>query len=190
MKGVNIFIFSGPGGVGKTTLVNRLFRRKFFKENFIRGISYTTRSKRPKEKNGKDYFFISREEFFELKRKRQLLESEKIVSDYYGTAKSFYDLAKAQRKSLILCIDVKGGMYLKKNLKEDTIVTIFISAPARELAVRMKRREEGRDLIDKRMRLSKQERLFCKDYDYVVENKDIAKSVDCLATILLKEGNK
>lgn len=183
--GTTIFILSGPGGSGKTTLLNTLFRKKDFAKHFMRTVSFTTRQKRPREKEGKDYFFVSKKEFLARKKKNFFLESQKVVDDYYGTPKYFYAKAKDEHRSLILCIDVKGGMYLKKHLKIGKIVTIFISAPTRsELYKRLMVRAEKKDVIRKRLALAKQELQFSRYYDYVVINKDIKTAVHDLEKIL------
>jgi guanylate kinase len=180
-----IFILSGPGGSGKTTLLNVLFRKNGFTKHFMRTISFTTRPKRPQEKEGKDYFFVSKDKFLMLKKKKFFLESQKVVDDYYGTPKYFYTQAKNEHKSLVLCIDVKGGMYLKKHLKVGKIITIFISAPNRgELYKRLTVRAEKKDIIRKRLTLAKKELQFCRRYDYVVINKDIKTAVKNLEKIL------
>ncbi len=95
-RALNIFVLSGPGGAGKTTLVKRLFRRRFIKDNFIRGISFTTRGKRRGEKTGRDYFFISKEKFLALKKRGCFLETQRVINDYYGTPKKFCALAKKE----------------------------------------------------------------------------------------------
>jgi guanylate kinase len=89
MKAPTIFIVSGPGGSGKTTLLNALFRRKAFKANFIRTVSMTTRPQRSGERQGRDYFFTTHEDFLERKRKKFFLESQKVLANYYGTPKFF-----------------------------------------------------------------------------------------------------
>lgn len=183
-----IFVFSGPGGAGKTTLVNRLFRKKFVRDNFIRGISYTTRRRRPQEKGGHDYFFVSKSEFLRLKSKNFFLENEKVLENYYGTPKFFFTRAQKAKKDLILCIDVKGGMYLKKTLKQGKIVTIFISAPTRrDLLCRLGVRAEQKDIIQRRIRLAKEELCFAPRYDYLVINQDIKNTLTVLAAVLLAE---
>ena len=110
MKNPRIFIISGPGGAGKTTIVGQLFSKEQIKKAFIQGITITTRKKRPQEKESRDYFFVEEEEFLRLKKSRFFLESEKVLDNYYGTPKILYALAKKKGKGLILCIDVKGGM--------------------------------------------------------------------------------
>jgi guanylate kinase len=188
VKETKVFIFSGPGGVGKTTIVDKLFLKKFIKENFIKGISCTTRKIRPGEEDGRDYFFVSKEEFLSLEKKGFFLESEKVVNDYYGTPKTWLSTAKRQKKGLILCIDVKGGMYLKKNIKRGKIITLFISAPTeKDLYQRLGKRKENQGIIEKRIKLAKKELKFAKDYDYVIINQDLNKTVKKLEEILLEK---
>lgn len=180
-----IFIISGPGGSGKTTLLNRLFRKKIFQKRFVRGISFTTRRQRPREKNGRDYFFISKEKFLQLKKRKFFLENQRILNNYYGTPYFLYELAQKEKKNLILCIDVKGGMYLKKNLRLGKIVTIFISAQEDELIRRLKKRVEKQAIIEKRIALAKKELQFANHYDYVMINEQLTASLKHLERILL-----
>jgi guanylate kinase len=183
-----MFIISGPGGVGKTTLVKRLFRKKIIKENFLKTISFTTRKKRPQEKNGKDYFFINKEKFLKSKKKNFFLETQKVVDDYYGTPRYFYGQAKKEKKNLILCIDVKGAMYLKKRYKPDKIITIFVWAPLKELYERLKKRKENKEVIKKRIALTKKELQFLEKYDYVIVNQNIEIALKILESILIAEN--
>ena len=182
---MKIFIISGPGGAGKTTLVNMLFRDKYIKKKFIRAISYTTRKIRYDEKNGRDYYFVNKEEFLDLKRKKFFLESQKVLDNYYGTPKYFYDEAKEENKNLILWIDVKGAMYLKKKLKNDKIITIFISVSSEdELKKRLQKRFEEKNIIEKRLRLAKKELNLSKYYDYIITNKNLDSSLKVFKKIL------
>ncbi|MBU2101779.1 MAG: guanylate kinase [Candidatus Omnitrophota bacterium] len=180
-----IFIISGPGGSGKTTLLDALFRRKIFKKNFIRTISMTTRPRRSGERNGKDYFFTTHEDFLARKRKGFFLESQKVLANYYGTPKFFYAQAIAENKSLILCIDVKGGMYLKKSPRVGTINTIFITAPTdKELYRRLAGRAESKEFIKRRLVLAKEELKYARYYDYVVVNSTVKTALVDLEKVL------
>ncbi|MFA5007883.1 MAG: guanylate kinase [Candidatus Omnitrophota bacterium] len=190
MKIPTIIILSGPSGAGKTTLLNKVFRKRNIKEKFIRAISYTTRKIRPKEKNGRDYFFISKRKFLQLKEKGFFLESQKVLGNYYGTAKYFYDRAAKENKNLILCIDVKGGLYLKKKQKEGKIVTLFIAAPSElDLFQRLKKRTEAMQTIQKRITLAKKEMKVSRQYDSIIINKDLSKSLEELEKVLLENQN-
>ncbi len=185
-----IIILSGPSGAGKTTLLNKVFRKKNIRAKFIRAISYTTRKIRPKEKNGKDYFFLSKHKFLQLKGKGFFLESQRVLDNYYGTAKYFYDEAAKKNKSLILCIDVKGGLYLKKKIKKGKIVTLFIAAPSElDLFKRLKKRTESMPTIQKRIALAKKEMKVSRMYDSIIINNDLGRSLKELEEALLKSRN-
>ena len=185
---VKIFVISGPGGVGKTTLINKLFCEKNIMDSCIKGITITTRPQRQKEKDGKDYFFIDKEEFTRLKKKKFFLESQEVLDNYYGTPRIFYNLAKVKNKSLVLCIDVKGGLYLKRSFKPAKIITVFIAAPTeKELYQRMKKREESKGVMKKRVELAKKEAQFSKEYDFVITNKNLKVTLKQLQEIIFSE---
>lgn len=186
-KNPTVFIISGPGGAGKTTLIKKLFQQANIQKGFLRGITVTTRKKRPKESEGKDYFFVSPEEFRRLENHKFFLETQKVLDNSYGTPKIFYTLAKAQGKDLILCIDVRGGLYLKKNYKAGKIVTIFIDAPnKKELVKRMKKRAGEKKTMQERVQLAKQEIAAADQYEHHLTNKNIKSTVEELEKIILK----
>jgi len=181
-----IFILSGPSGAGKTTLLNMLLRKKNIKGKFVRAISFTTRKKRAGEQEGRDYFFISKKNFLALKKKSFFLESQKVFDNYYGTPKYFYTEAQEQGKNLMLCIDVKGGMYLKKKHKLGKIIALFITAPSElHLRSRLKSRVEDEKTIQKRVSLSKKEMQFAKHYDGIIINEDLKKALSRLEKIIM-----
>lgn len=181
----NIFVLSGPGGAGKTTVVNQLFHKEHIKNIFIRGVTVTTRPKRPKEEEGKDYFFVSKEEFLRLEKKKFFLESQTILDNYYGTPKLFYTLAKKKNKILFLCIDVRGGIYLKRKFGADKMVTIFLTAPTGKLLrQRMKKREEAKALMQKKADLAEEEIRLSKRYDYLIVNRNLKSTLEKIEEIL------
>ena len=186
MKKTRIFVISGPGGAGKTTIVNKLFEKDKIDKSCMKGVTATTRPIRPKEAEGKDYFFVGEEEFSRLKGKGFFLESQKVLDNHYGTPKLFYSLAKAKKKGLVLVLDVKGGMYLKENSKAGKVITIFLAAPTeKELYRRMKKRAESKKVMEQRVELAKKELQYSKYYDYVVTNKTIEKTLQELQNIIL-----
>ncbi|MDP8289669.1 MAG: guanylate kinase [Candidatus Susulua stagnicola] len=186
MRNPKVFIISGPGGAGKTTIVEQLFARERIKKDFVKGVTITTRKKRDKEKDGKDYFFIEEDEFLRLKKNKFFLENQKVLENYYGTPKILYGLAKRTGKNLVLCIDVKGGMCLKKDLKAKKVTTIFLVAPSeKELYRRMEKRDEDKGVIKKRVKLAKKEVELSKDYDYSVINRNIKDTLKELESIIL-----
>lgn len=183
-----IIVLSGPSGAGKTTLLDKLFLRKAIRSSFLLGVSCTTREKRPGEKEGRDYFFIKRSDFLKRKKKNFFLEYQKVGNNYYGTPKDFLKRAKKENKDLILCIDVKGGMYLKKNINREKIATIFVSVPStKELLGRLKKRKEPAANIKKRIKLAKKELQFIKEYDYLIINQNITNALKLLEAILITE---
>src|SRR5690348_12611920 len=125
----SVFIISAPSGSGKSTLVNRV---RELVPNLEFSISYTTRAPRGAEQNGREYFFISREEFEEMIRRDELLEHARVFDvDYYGTAKRFLCKAEADGSDLLLDIDVQGAAQIKRKIPE--AVSIFIMPPNRQV---------------------------------------------------------
>ncbi|NQT28252.1 MAG: guanylate kinase [Candidatus Omnitrophica bacterium] len=190
MKNPKVFVISGPGGAGKTTIVGQLFLREKIKKDFIKGVTITTRKKRLQEKEGKDYFFVEEEEFVRLKKRNFFIESQEVLENHYGTPKILYTLAKRGGKHLILCIDVKGGMCLKKDPKIKKVITIFLVAPSeKELYRRMKKRDEKKGVIQERVKLAKKELEFSKHYDYLVTNRNIKDTLKELEGIMTSSGD-
>ena len=139
MKKGKIIILSGPSGSGKTTLYKRLLASRDFKDRLAKSISVTTRPRRPGEKNGRDYFFVSPRMFLAKKRAGHFFESQKVFNNYYGTPNKYVrDLLKAG-KNVLLCIDVRGAKTVCQ--KYPDAVRIFIKTPSLRI---LKRRLEGR----------------------------------------------
>jgi len=163
-----IFILSSPSGAGKTTLVKKISKNR----NFSISISHTTRSPRPNEKNGKDYFFISKNNFKKLIKEGEFLEHAKVFDNYYGSSKKLVNEKINKGKNIIFDIDWQGTRQIKnKNLKYK-LLTIFILPPSKsELLKRLlKREKKNMKTVKKRMKEFKKDLLKWKEYDFVVIN--------------------
>jgi len=188
MKKPLLFIISGPSGAGKTTILDRLIRKKFFKENFILAVSCTTRCPRPGEKEGRDYFFLDQKTFLKRRKKGFFLETQKVAGNYYGTPGFFLETAAEESKDIIICIDVKGALQVQKTVSEESLISVFISAPdEQELLNRLKKRKEKKEVIAERIKLAKKELQYLKYYGYLVINENLEESIKNLEIILKAE---
>ena len=182
-----VFIISAPSGSGKSTLVN-VVRRTIPDLQF--SISYTTRTPRGAEKDGCEYFFISREQFEEMIRNQEFLEHADVFGNYYGTAKSFLNKAESANKDLLLDIDVQGAEQIKRKLPG--AISIFIMPPNRaELERRLRERsQDSEPVIQKRLKAAGREIENYRKYDYILVNDRLEDSVSTLEAILLSERLK
>jgi len=138
MSGI-VYIISAPSGSGKTTLVAEL--RKIVPDLDF-SISYTTRAPRGSEQNGREYYFVSREEFERMLAQDEFLEHAEVFGNYYGTARRFLREAQARGHDLLLDIDVQGARQIKEKIPG--AVSIFVLPPSRpELEARLRRRSEA-----------------------------------------------
>jgi len=186
-----IIIISGPSGAGKTTLLDRLFLKKDIRNSFIQGVSYTTRERRPKEKEGVDYSFVTKELFLKEKDKDNFLEWQKVFDDYYGTPQKFYRQAQKENKDLVLCIDVKGGLFLRDSFKKGPLVLVFINVPdEKDLYKRLRKRADNKTNIEKRVNFAKKELKAIEKYDYLIINEELKKSLKMLESVLIAERIK
>jgi guanylate kinase len=179
-----VYIVSAPSGSGKSTLVNELFKMV---HGLDFSISYTTRSPRGSEKNGKEYFFVSRSEFEAMIAADEFLEHARYDGCYYGTAKRFLFEAEKRGHNLLLDIDVQGAAQVKKKLPE--AVSIFILPPGREqLEWRLRNRgQNSEDEIRRRLDTARREIENYSKYDYILVNNLLEQSADELKAIVLAE---
>ena len=183
-----VFIISAPSGSGKSTLVNRV--RKCV-PGLEFSISYTTRKPRGHEQNGREYYFITHEEFEAMIRNGEFLEYAKVFeTDYYGTARRFLEQAERDGNDLLLDIDVQGAAQIKKKIPD--AVSIFILPPNRaELEQRLRNRSQDDEaVIQKRLRAGSREIVNYHRYEYIVVNDRLEESVKTLAAILLSERQR
>ena len=182
-----VYIISAPSGSGKSTLVNEL--RKSV-SNLEFSVSYTTRPPRGSEQNGHEYFFISREEFEDLLARDAFLEHADVFGNYYGTARCFLDGARERGHDLLLDIDVQGERQVKQKLPD--AVNIFVLPPSRgELERRLRRRNQAEGMpeakVKARLAMAKREIENYPNYDYILVNDQLEKSIDELRAIVLAE---
>ena len=166
-----MYILSSPSGAGKTTLVKKISKNNKFQVS----ISHTTRLPRPKEKNGKDYFFISKNNFKKLIKKGEFLEHAKVFQNYYGSSKNLVAEKLKRGKNVIFDIDWQGTRQIRNKKLNYKLLTIFILPPSRnELLKRLiKRENKNMKTVKKRMKEFKKDLSKWKEYDYVVINDDI-----------------
>ncbi len=177
-----LFVLSAPSGAGKTTIARSILRQ-FPAMQF--SVSATTRAQRPRETNGKDYFFLSREEFERRVAEGGLVEWEEIYGDLYGTLKSEVDRVLEIGGHMLFDIDVKGALSIKR-LYGETAVLIFVRPPSMDvLRERLERRgTDSTEVIDRRMQRAAWELEQAPLFDHVVLNDDLQRSIPEVAGIV------
>ena len=145
-----MFILSSPSGAGKTTLVKKIIKNK----NYSVSISHTTRPPRPKEKNGKDYFFTSKNNFKKLIKKGKFLEHAKVFDNYYGSSKDVVINKLKKGKNVVFDIDWQGTRQIRNKKLNYKLITIFILPPSKkELLKRLiKREKKNMKTVKRRMK--------------------------------------
>ncbi|HLD95869.1 MAG TPA: guanylate kinase [Alphaproteobacteria bacterium] len=183
-----MLVLSSPSGAGKTTLCSRLLETE---KNLTLSVSVTTRQKRPGEEEGKDYYFVSREEFLDMIERELFLEYAEVFGNFYGTPKKQVLEALAQGKDIIFDIDWQGTQQLAQLARTD-LVSIFVLPPSiQELETRLKLRgQDSLDVIANRMNESSHEISHWPEYDYVIINKDLERSLNMARSILQAERLK
>jgi len=167
-----LLIFSAPSGAGKTTIVKYLCEHI---PDIQFSVSATTREKRPNETEGKDYYFLSKEEFLHRVAKKQFVEFEEVYNGtYYGTLRSEIDRIWETGKQVIFDLDVQGGLRLKKKFGESALA-IFVKPPSIEVLVDRltSRATESSQKISERILKAGQELQFEKDFDKVLLNDNL-----------------
>ena len=184
MDGGFLLVLSGPSGSGKGTVSEALMKNN---DDIIFSTSVTTRTPRPGEVNGENYFFATREEFEKMVENDELLEHAFVHTNYYGTPKKFVFDEIEKGEIVLLEIDVQGALQVKKKYKE--AVFIFLIPPTMdELKSRLVKRDtETEDEIETRYRNAFRELDFVGEYDYFVINDVIDNAVKDIETIIAAE---
>ena len=184
MDGGFLLVLSGPSGSGKGTVSESLMKNN---DDIIFSTSVTTRTPRPGEVNGENYFFATREEFEKMVENDELLEHAFVHTNYYGTPKKFVFDEIEKGEIVLLEIDVQGALQIKKKYKE--AVFIFLIPPTMdELRSRLVKRDtETEDEIETRYKNAFKELDFVGEYDYFVINDVIDNAVKDIETIIAAE---
>ena len=177
-----LFVISGSSGVGKGTVIKEFLAKH---PEFKLSISCTTRGKRDGEVHGQNYFFLTKDEFKKCVENEDFLEWAEFSGNHYGTRKSFVEDCLKNGDNLILEIDTKGALNVKKIMPE--AVLIFIAPPSiEELEARLRgRHTETEEAIQKRLASIKLEMENSKHFDYKIVNDEIANAVKGLEKIMI-----
>lgn len=180
-----LIVLSGPSGVGKGTVRKEIFSQEG--NNFDYSISMTTRQMRPGEVNGKDYYFVSKEEFEKEIADGGMLEYAQYVDNYYGTPLKYINEMLDAGKDVFLEIEVKGAMQVREKVSDGLF--IFLTPPdLMELRQRIiNRGTDDLETIDKRMEKAKDEIEMMQNYDYAVVNDEVTKAAEKIKTIIRAE---
>jgi len=183
-----IFIVSAPSGCGKTTLCKKLLKDKL---KLYQSVSITTRPPRRGERNGSDYFFVNAEEFIRMIDAKELLEYEENFGFLYGTPKKAVEALLQKGQNVLLSIDVKGAMNVRKSYPHNSVL-IFVMPPSMdELKKRLESREaDTAKAILNRLKVAKQEIGYKDRYDYMVINDKLNTAYKKLKEIIILEGEK
>ena len=180
-------ILSSPSGAGKTTLVNLLANNN----NFEISISHTTRTPRPKEIHGKDYYFVSNDEFKRLIKNEEFLEYAKVFNNYYGTTRTPVIDKLNKGKNILFDIDWQGADQIKNKNLDFKLITFFILPPSKKI---LYERLSNRDMKDKliaeeRMKQFERDVLHWINYNYVVINDDLHSCFNKIQNLIDAEIN-
>lgn len=181
-KSPPIIVISGASGSGKTSLC-RLVADAF---GFHYGISHTTRPRRSSEVEGRDYHFVSRDQFDQMVKKDLFLESAEVYGNSYGTSRGEVDHPLSKGQGVILDVDTQGALNLKKKIRDSYLV--FVRAPSHEeLKARLKKRgTESEEVLQKRLTKAASEESFIDRYNAVIVNDDLDRAFKELCDILSK----
>ncbi len=183
-----MLVISSPSGAGKSTLAHHLLQSD---ENIVLSVSATTRTKRPGEVEGSDYFFVTPQRFEEMVAQDEFLEHATVFGNQYGTPRKSVEDVLESGRDVLFDIDWQGTQQLEQKAKDD-LVRVFILPPSREeLERRLRARaEDSADVVVKRMAKANDEISHWAEYDYIILNDNIAQARTQLESILSAERLK
>nr|WP_298573333.1 guanylate kinase [uncultured Mogibacterium sp.] len=182
-----LFVISGPSGAGKGTICKKLLKAV----DISLSTSMTTRSPRPGEVDGKDYYFVTVEEFEEKIKNDGMLEYARVFDNIYGTPKDMVIKQLEKGRDIILEIDVQGGLQVKKKMPEQAVLVFVLPPDLATLRQRIVNRgTETEDVIDKRFSEALNEIKLIGEYDYYLVNDELDDAVYDLQAIIMAERRR
>lgn len=180
----NLFIISAPSGTGKTSLVKALLQTDI---DLSLSVSYTSRSVRPGEVEGRDYYFVERRIFKRMLENGEFLESAEVYGNLYGTSQKWIDKTIVSGQDILLEIDSQGAQQVRRFFTNT--VSIFVLPPSLEvLETRLRNRNQDcQEVITLRMAAARQEISHISEYDYVIINENLDKALRSLSCIIQAE---
>ena len=182
-----LVVVSGFSGAGKGTLMQELLKRD---DNYALSISATTRAPREGETDGKEYFFVTKEQFEKMRDERKLIEYAQYVNNYYGTPKEYVEQKMAEGKDVILEIEIQGALKVKKRFPDALL--LFVTPPSAE---ELRRRLVGRgtetlEVINARLARAAEEASGMEAYDYLLINDDLDRCVEEMHQLIQLQHRK
>jgi len=183
-KKAKLWVISGPSGSGKTTICDFLLKEPGI--NLTCSVSSTTRKPRKGEKNKKDYNFISNQDFLKKIKKGEFIEYEQVFGNYYGTSKKFINSLLEKGRDVLLSIDVKGAMQIRKKFPKNSVFIFVLPKNEKDLYDRIKKRaKDKKEDIKIRLKRVKQEISYAQKYDYILINDKLDKAFNELKSIII-----
>jgi len=184
-----LIILSSPSGAGKSTLSRRVLEDD---DQVVFSVSATTRSPRPGEVDGREYFFTSREEFESLVASGGMLEHAEVFGNFYGTPLAPVEAAISEGRDVLFDVDWQGGQQIRNSPLSEAVVSVFVLPPSvAELEARLlKRGQDSAEVVAGRMAQSRAEISHWAEYDYVLVNDDVDKAELDLRAIVQAERLK
>ena len=176
-----LYVIVAPSGAGKSSLVNALLERE---PDIGLSISTTTRPPRPGEESGREYFFVSREEFAAMVKRGEFLEHAEVYGNFYGTSRRWIEKTRAKGSDVLLEIDWQGARSVKKLFRDMTY--IYILPPSIEVLRErlVKRGKDAKEVIERRLAAAREDLKHVHEADYVIINEDFSVALTDLQSVV------
>ena len=176
-----LYVIVAPSGAGKSSLVNALLERE---PDIGLSISYTTRPPRPGEESGREYFFVTREEFMAMIARGEFLEHAEVYGNLYGTSRLWIEKTRAEGSDVLLEIDWQGARAVKKLFRDMTY--IYIRPPSIEVLRErlVKRGKDSKEVIAQRLAAAREDLKHVQEADYVIINEDFSVALTDLQSVV------